>query len=109
MKKNIYHTVMISDIDTKMIGEEVVVSGWISNIRDHGGVLFLDLRDTTGVLQTVSNDDELFKVSVTDGEKDIIALGVIVKEHFGEKAEPLYERLAKYFQILDSYSFLEWK
>ena len=35
MKKNIYHTVMISDIDTKMIGEEVVVSGWISNIRDH--------------------------------------------------------------------------
>lgn len=61
MKKNIYHTVMISDIDTKMIGEEVVVSGWISNIRDHGGVLFLDLRDTTGVLQTVSNDDELFK------------------------------------------------
>lgn len=44
-----------------------------------------------------------------DGEKDIIALGVIVKEHFGEKAEPLYERLAKYFQILDSYSFLEWK
>ena len=44
-----------------------------------------------------------------DGEKDIVALGVLVKEHFGEKAEPLYERLAKYFQILDSYSFVEWK
>ena len=52
MKKNIYHTVMISDIDTKMIGEEVVVSGWISNIRDHGGVLFLDLRDNTGGVVT---------------------------------------------------------
>ena len=44
-----------------------------------------------------------------DGEKDIVALGVLVKEHFGEAAEPLYERLAKYFQILDSYSFVEWK
>ena len=43
-----------------------------------------------------------------DGEKDITALGVEVKEHFGEKAEPLYERLARYFQILDSYCFLEW-
>lgn len=44
-----------------------------------------------------------------DGERDILALGVMVKEHFGEKAEPLYERLAKFFQILDSYSFIEWK
>lgn len=44
-----------------------------------------------------------------DGEKDITALGVPVKEHFGEEAEPLYERLAKYFQILESYSFVEWK
>ncbi|MBQ2801263.1 MAG: PqqD family protein [Lachnospiraceae bacterium] len=44
-----------------------------------------------------------------DGKKDILALGVAVKEHFGDKAEPLYERLAKYFQILDSYSFIRWK
>ncbi len=44
-----------------------------------------------------------------DGEKDIAVLGVLVKEHFGDAAEPLYERLAKYFQILDSYSFVEWK
>ena len=44
-----------------------------------------------------------------DGEKDIIALGDLVQEQFGEKAEPLYERLAKYFQILESYSFIGWK
>ena len=43
-----------------------------------------------------------------DGKKDITALGVLVKEHFGEKAEPLYERLARYFQILDSYHFIKW-
>lgn len=44
-----------------------------------------------------------------DGEKDIFALGILVKEHFGEQAEPLYERLARYFQILDSYHFIIWK
>ncbi len=43
-----------------------------------------------------------------DGEKDITALGVLVKEKFGENAEPLYERLAKFFQILDSYGFISW-
>lgn len=44
-----------------------------------------------------------------DGEMDILKLGELVEEHFGEKAHPLYERLAKYFQILDSYGFVEWK
>lgn len=44
-----------------------------------------------------------------DGEKSIIDLGVLVKEHFGEKAEPLYERLAKYMKILESYNFIEFK
>ena len=43
-----------------------------------------------------------------DGDKDIVKIGEIVKEHFGEKAEPLYERLATFFKILDSYSFVTW-
>ena len=45
---------------------------------------------------------------IIDGEKDIIEIGKEVKEKFGENAEPLYERLAKYFQILDSYGFITW-
>ncbi len=44
-----------------------------------------------------------------DGERDLTAIGVLVEEHFGEKAHPLYERLAKYFEILYSYHFIEWK
>ena len=44
-----------------------------------------------------------------NGEKNILDLGVLVKEHFGEKAEPLYERLTKYIQILESYGFIEFK
>lgn len=41
-----------------------------------------------------------------DGKKNIMELGALVKEHFGEKAEPLYPRLAKFFQILESYGFV---
>lgn len=55
--------------------------------------------------------DELgsFVWPLIDGEKNITAIGVPVKEHFGEKAEPLYERLAKFFQILESYGFVIMK
>ena len=43
-----------------------------------------------------------------DGSMDIIALGERVEEHFGEEAHPLYERLSKYVQILESYNFIIW-
>ena len=44
-----------------------------------------------------------------DGEKTILEIGDFVKEHFGEKAEPIYERLAQHFRVLNSYGFVEWK
>ncbi|MBE7055472.1 MAG: PqqD family protein [Ruminococcaceae bacterium] len=44
-----------------------------------------------------------------DGKKDILSLGEDVRLKFGEDAEPLYERLAKFFQILESYNFITFK
>lgn len=44
-----------------------------------------------------------------DGEKSIFKLGPEFKEKFGADAEPLYERLAKYFQILKSYNFITFE
>lgn len=44
-----------------------------------------------------------------DGTKDICSIGKELEEEFGEKAHPLYERLAKYFQILESYGFVTLK
>lgn len=58
---NKYRTHLIKDLNDTTIGQDIIVSGWVENIRDHGGVLFLDLRDETGTLQTVSNDDDMFK------------------------------------------------
>ena len=58
---NKYRTHLLKDINESLAGKDVVVSGWVENIRDHGGVLFLDLRDETSTLQTVSNDDDMFK------------------------------------------------
>ena len=43
-----------------------------------------------------------------DGEKDILEIGKYVEEHFGEKANPLYERLAQYFKTLEKYNFISW-
>lgn len=58
---NKYRTHLLEDINETLAGQDVVVSGWVENIRDHGGVLFLDLRDEASTLQTVSNDDDMFK------------------------------------------------
>ena len=43
---------------------------------------------------------------VIDGKQTIFDLGKKVEEHFGDSANPLYERLVKFFQILDSYNFV---
>lgn len=61
------------------------------------------------VSQIHLDENGSFVWPLIDGEKDITEIGKYVKEHFGERAEPLYERLAKFFQILESYNFIGFK
>lgn len=48
-----------NELTTEHIGQKVKLTGWISTIRDHGGVLFVDLRDHYGVTQIVLSDDNM--------------------------------------------------
>jgi len=44
-----------------------------------------------------------------DGKTDILKLGELVESKFGDDAKPIYERLAKFFQILESYGFISFQ
>ncbi|MGN0330558.1 MAG: aspartate--tRNA ligase [Kineothrix sp.] len=59
--KNMYRDTIVKDIDESCIGKTIKAAGWVENIRDHGGVSFLDLRDMYGVLQVVIQDPGMLK------------------------------------------------
>lgn len=112
--------------------KEVISSNYLEKIparpahikwsADDAGMVTLDIENT-GLFNRAAQKllhkpkvshvhlDEMgsFIWPLIDGATNIIELGKAVEEHFGENANPLYERLAKYFQILDSYGFIEWK
>lgn len=70
-----HNTSMLSESD---IGSTVRVSGWVENIRDHGGIKFIDLRDHYGVLQVTLQNNE----SLLDGvnkESAVSISGKIIK------------------------------
>ena len=74
---HIYRTAAIRDIHETDIGQTIKAAGWVENIRDHGGVSFIDLRDMYGVLQVV-----LRNIPLPEGiarEMCISVEGVLVK------------------------------
>ena len=56
-----YRTVTLNEIGEDKIGQTVKLAGWIENIRDHGGVSFIDLRDMYGVVQVVLRDTSMLE------------------------------------------------
>ena len=56
---DMYRTRTMDQISEGDIGEELKIAGWVENIRDHGGVSFIDLRDMYGVMQVVLRDTSL--------------------------------------------------
>ena len=56
-----YRTLFCNDIRDEHIGTTVQLAGWVDALRDHGGVIFIDLRDYTGVTQVVVHNEEFLK------------------------------------------------
>lgn len=54
-----YRTHQAKDLGTELEGEKVTLSGWVDRRRDHGGVIFIDLRDRSGITQVVVRDEEI--------------------------------------------------
>ena len=73
-------TLSIDTIDA--VGERVAVQGWVQTRRDHGGLIFIDVRDHTGIVQLVINPDhsEAFAVAEQLRDEFVIAANGTVKE-----------------------------
>ncbi len=83
-----YRTVMCNALRKENIGQTVSLAGWVDTIRDHGGVLFLALRDETGITQVVFHDDEMLKGI---GRESVISVTGKVVERDADTVDPKLE------------------
>lgn len=83
--KNIYRDVTMDQITEANVGQTMKISGWIENIRDHGGVSFIDLRDMYGVMQVVMRDTTLLEGL---GKEDCISVEGIIEHRDEETYNP---------------------
>ncbi len=75
MKENIYRNVYCGEVNKEYVGREVRLAGWINSIRNLGGLLFITLRDETGIVQLISEDGE--KYSNVTRESAVTVTGVV--------------------------------
>ncbi len=59
--ENIYRSTTLDKLSESDVGTTIKIAGWVENIRDHGGVSFIDLRDMYGVMQVVMRDTSLLE------------------------------------------------
>lgn len=83
--ENQYRTNTCGELRQNNIGSSVRVCGWVQTIRDHGGVLFVDIRDQYGVVQTVFHDETLLK-GVT--KESVVSIGGTVVQRAPETVNP---------------------
>ena len=73
---------------SKKVGENIIVAGWVHSRRDHGGLIFIDLRDHTGLVQLVINPDKKDAFSLAESLRDefvVRACGVVAERGEGLK------------------------
>tara|TARA_Y100001960_G_scaffold95732_1_gene103060 strand:- start:451 stop:2217 length:1767 start_codon:yes stop_codon:yes gene_type:complete len=83
---------LCSDIDESLLNKEITVCGWVATRRDHGGVIFLDLRDYSGILQLVFHPDNksIFETAESIRSEYVLqATGIVSKRLEGTINEDL--------------------
>ena len=89
---NIYRDKYLKDINKSLIDQKITVSGWINRSRDHGNLLFLDLRDSTSLLQcVVDNSSEIFSELSKIKNEDVLKISGIIKERTKETVNHILE------------------
>ena len=82
---NNYRDKYLKDINKSFVDQKLTVSGWINRSRDHGNLLFLDLRDSTSLLQcVVDNSSEIFPDLSKIKNEDVLKITGIIKERTKE-------------------------
>ncbi|ERP31733.1 aspartate--tRNA ligase [Chitinivibrio alkaliphilus] len=69
---NTFRTHTCNELTASSVGHEVTLSGWINNRRDHGGVLFIDLRDHYGITQVVIYPDNPHQYEIGHLQKETV-------------------------------------
>ena len=62
------------ELGSAQVGEQVEICGWVHRRRDHGGVIFLDIRDRTGILQVVFDPDTEESFALADSARNEFVL-----------------------------------
>lgn len=75
MKDNIYRTIYCGEVSTNEIGKEVRLAGWVNSIRNLGSLLFITLRDETGIIQLISEEVDKY-INITR-ESTITVTGTV--------------------------------
>ena len=89
---NNYRDKYLKDINKSLIDQKITVSGWINRSRDHGNLLFLDLRDSSSLLQcVVDNSSEIFTKLSKIKNEDVLKISGIIKERTKETVNPILE------------------
>jgi aspartyl-tRNA synthetase len=65
------------EVNESLVGQEATVVGWVHRRRDHGGVIFIDLRDREGLLQVVFNPDDAATFALAESARSEFVLKVV--------------------------------
>ena len=75
MTKTKYRDMLCAEVSTEYVDKEVKLAGWVDSTRNHGGILFISLRDSSGIVQLITEDIEKYKDLVR--ESTICVTGLV--------------------------------